>query len=112
MHQDGGPGSRLQLTDLVHAKRLDITGPEKVLRRLAQGRLFVANAHIADQVNVRFGSKADISALVSNVRFTPESGHSRRRCLCPLSAKSGHPGKQRGLLERQERAEKRKTLVS
>ena len=27
--------------------------------------------------NVRFGSKADISALVSNVRFTPRSGHGR-----------------------------------
>jgi hypothetical protein len=25
--------------------------------------------------NVRFGSKADIQALSSDVRFTPESGH-------------------------------------
>jgi hypothetical protein len=26
--------------------------------------------------NVRFGSEADIQACLSNVRFTPESGHS------------------------------------
>ena len=40
--------------------------------------------------NVRFGSKADISACVSDVRFTPKSGHSQRRLRCPLCAKSGH----------------------
>jgi len=40
--------------------------------------------------NVRFGSKADIRASVSYVRFTPESGRFPRRRSCPLSAKSGH----------------------
>ena len=29
-------------------------------------------------------------ATFSNVRFTPESGHSQRQLRCPLSAKSGH----------------------
>jgi hypothetical protein len=28
-----------------------------------------------------------------NVRFTPKSGHSRRRRQCPLSAISGHCAK-------------------
>jgi len=27
--------------------------------------------------NVRFGSKADISECLANVRFTPESGHQK-----------------------------------
>jgi len=30
-------------------------------------------------INVRFGSLADISALISDVRFAPESGHGQRR---------------------------------
>ena len=30
--------------------------------------------------NVRFGSKADIAASPTNVRFTPESGHRQRNC--------------------------------
>ena len=42
-------------------------------------------------LNVRFGSKADIPASQSDVRFTPESGHSGARSKCPLSAISGHP---------------------
>jgi hypothetical protein len=36
------------------------------------------------------GPKADIGTRSSNVRFTPESGHSQRGLRCPLSAKSGH----------------------
>jgi hypothetical protein len=99
IHHDGGPGSRLHLTDLVHAKRLDITGPEKFLRRLTQGRLFAANARKATHGNVRFGSKADIERSAWDVRFTPESGHFQRRLRCPLSANSGHYGADRELLE-------------
>lgn len=41
-------------------------------------------------VNVRFGSKADIEARQSDVRFTPKSGHWLRALGSPLSAKSGH----------------------
>jgi len=41
--------------------------------------------------DVRFGSKADIGTWITDVRFTPESGHFQRRLRCPLSAKSGHP---------------------
>jgi len=39
--------------------------------------------------NVRFGSKADIGARQSNVRFTPKSGHCSGLMRCPLCAKSG-----------------------
>jgi hypothetical protein len=40
--------------------------------------------------DVRFGSKADIRAATSRVRFTPESGHWRCTNQCPLCANSGH----------------------
>ena len=40
--------------------------------------------------NVRFGSKADIEAPPSDVRFTPKSGHGNSVVECPLCAKSGH----------------------
>ena len=42
------------------------------------------------QFHVRFGSKADICAAKCHVRFTPESGHRKRRSECLLSARSGH----------------------
>src|SRR5215831_10966988 len=38
---------------------------------------------------VRFGSKADIGAPSSNVRFTPESRHLLSMSRCPLCARSG-----------------------
>src|SRR5262245_7633801 len=38
---------------------------------------------------VRFGSKADIAALPTNVRFTPKSGHRNSALQCLLCAKSG-----------------------
>jgi len=37
---------------------------------------------------VRFGSLADILRCGSDIRFTPESGHSQLRSECLLSAKS------------------------
>ena len=40
--------------------------------------------------NVRFGSKADICAATSHVRFTPESDIKRDIGECPLWAISGH----------------------
>jgi hypothetical protein len=40
--------------------------------------------------DVRFGSKADIQAPSSDVRFTPKSGHWLIAPGCPLCAKSGH----------------------
>ena len=39
--------------------------------------------------NVRFGSKADVTLLDFDVRFTPESGHRSARWQCPLWAISG-----------------------
>ena len=38
---------------------------------------------------VRFGSGADITRLLSNVRFTLQSGQSADALVCPLSAKTG-----------------------
>jgi hypothetical protein len=35
-------------------------------------------------------SKADISECLSDIRFTPESGHWLSVSGCPLCAKSGH----------------------
>ena len=35
----------------------------------------VAGADCLSRTHVRFGSKADIAACPSHVRFTPESGH-------------------------------------
>ena len=35
---------------------------------------------------VRFGSLADIRGMISDVRFTPKSGHAQRQNRCPLSA--------------------------
>src|SRR5262249_60600139 len=45
---------------------------------------------IGPWANVRFGSKADICAAKSHVRFTRESGHLQCSSRCPLWAKSGH----------------------
>src|SRR6516165_5293128 len=42
--------------------------------------------------NVRFGSKADMAAPPTNVRFTPESGHGDPARQCLLCANSGHCG--------------------
>ena len=39
--------------------------------------------------NVRFGSKADMAAHSSDVRFTPKSRHWNSAAPCPLCAKSG-----------------------
>src|SRR5262249_47213498 len=41
-------------------------------------------------LNVRFGSLADISQHIRDVRFTLKSGHPQRRHRCSLSATSGH----------------------
>src|SRR5262249_50835441 len=42
-----------------------------------------------DPIYVRFGSKADIAASRSLVRFAPESGHRELASACPLSATTG-----------------------
>jgi len=43
-------------------------------------------------VDVRFGSKADMTLSHSDVCFTPGSGHSSVRRKCPLSAHIRHTG--------------------
>jgi len=61
------------------------------MHRLAEMSFLEPAAHSRVRIgNVRFGSKADIWTCVMDVRFTPESGHFRKRLRCPLSAKSGH----------------------
>jgi len=50
------------------------------------------SCHPLNNMNLRgvcSGSLADISALISDVRFAPESGHAQRRRQCLLSAISG-----------------------
>jgi hypothetical protein len=44
-------------------------------------------------INVRFGSKADMGACVRDVRFTPKSGHKIQSAACPPSQStlSPHP---------------------
>ena len=44
------------------------------------------------QINVRFGSKADMCSAERHVRFTPNSGHAQCKNRCPLCANSGHDG--------------------
>jgi hypothetical protein len=39
---------------------------------------------------VRFGSKADVTARISDVRFAPESKHASRQNQFRLCAKKGH----------------------
>ena len=55
--------------------------------------------HTMQGVFTQPGSKADIRERDTDVRFTTESGHSPRWLGCPLSAKSGHYGADRELLE-------------
>jgi hypothetical protein len=43
------------------------------------------------QLNVRFGSKADMCSATRDVRFTPESGHPQCTRPCLLWANSGRP---------------------
>jgi len=42
------------------------------------------------EINVRFGSQADMAVPNLDVCFTPKSGHVQRTSRCPLSAISGH----------------------
>ena len=46
--------------------------------------------HLNPAANVRFGSKADMTALSRDVRYTPNSRHGLERVGCPLCANSGH----------------------
>ena len=50
------------------------------------------------EAHVRFGSKADVTLLNFDVRFTPESGHSLRQSECPFWANSGRGNRADGCL--------------
>ena len=59
-------------------------------RRLVTDATYVRYRSFADfRANVRYGSLADISERIRDVRFTPESGHADRQHRRPLSANSG-----------------------
>ena len=76
--------SEHSLIKSVFEETLSLPAPKKAKSfGLAFGSVFL----LAD---VRFGSLADIAACLSDVRFTPESGHLRRKNKYPLSARSGH----------------------
>jgi hypothetical protein len=51
--------------------------------------------HKPTAADVRFGSKADIAASPTNVRFTPNSGHWNSASKCLLCANSGQSALQR-----------------
>jgi hypothetical protein len=56
---------------------------------MGRGKLTVAGTQ-TDAVDFRVGSKADVTFLNFDVRFTPESGHSIVVAGCPLWANNGH----------------------
>jgi hypothetical protein len=56
--------------------------------RIEYGGLRFASQQIAAS-HVCFGSKADIEVSLSNVRFTPKSGHRNSVAGCPLCATGG-----------------------
>ena len=58
--------------------------------RQAESAFCVANGRAVVNIDVRFGSKADMCSAKGHVRFTPESGHVRCKQECPLCANSGH----------------------
>ena len=54
----------------MHAGRLEVVAPEKVLRRLARGRLRAASARITNHDNVGIAPETDIWACIEDVRLT------------------------------------------
>jgi hypothetical protein len=76
----------------THLPRISLRGrvgtrEKSVARRLGPEP---ANSHRKmAPAQVRFGSKADMTACNLNVRFTPESGHRLSLPGCPLCANSG-----------------------
>ena len=52
---------------------------------------------------VRFGSEADAITRISNVRFTPKSGHAQRLHRCPVSASTDIHRRSRKKALRRER---------
>ena len=47
---------------------------------------------MAIRPNVAVGSKPDLNACLSDVRFTPKADMCERTLRCPLCANSGHSG--------------------
>jgi len=45
---------------------------------------------VTRQVNVRYGSLADMEIVITDVCFASKSGHVRNQNECPLCAISGH----------------------
>ncbi len=78
-------------------RAISMTDPKEI--RISSASCQFQHVRISTgSADVRFGSEADIWTCVTNVRFTPESGHVVGCQECPLCAKSGHQGPDTGLL--------------
>ena len=78
-------------TDATPAVDLSMLKSGQLARRCRLSHCFSAAVGIRSLADhVRYGSLADISERIKDVRFTPESGHVERQHRRPLSAISGH----------------------
>jgi hypothetical protein len=92
-----GPGARairsvFGISPRLGSRHIDRTSHRKRYR-VGKGDTAVGHksrARRSSLADVRFGSKADIRAVLIHVCFTPESGHELRPLGCPLCARSGH----------------------
>lgn len=85
-----GPPSALYFSQAVARERIQKTSGHRSPTRW----LRVPAVRVSPQIHtsdVRLGSLADISAVISDVSFPPKSGVAQRRDQCLLSAISGHP---------------------
>jgi hypothetical protein len=78
-------------TSPMNSRRLKV--PPTILKTsIVAGRNDLAEGAVTELLDVRFGSKAkaDMGVGLSDVRFTPNSGHRVAALECPLCANSGH----------------------
>ncbi|MFZ0622632.1 MAG: hypothetical protein WAM76_11615, partial [Pseudolabrys sp.] len=86
-------GSGIALLKLAHPPQHTAQHRNSTHLRAAWYLSYVANEHVGiidfayqianKPLNVRFGSKADVRAAKSHVRFNPKSGHVRCKEECP-----------------------------
>src|SRR5262245_14873165 len=75
--------------DSEHNADLQINGITNFMMLSAANRANSAKVYRIWHWHVRFGSKADMAECLSNVRFTPKSGHGSAQSRCPLCAMCG-----------------------
>jgi hypothetical protein len=79
---------RAKIAPLLHLTQ-DHAAPPHCLPQVPDKNILTAQASKREVGNVRFGSKADMTLLNFDVRFTLESGHSIVVAGCPLWANNG-----------------------